>query len=301
MENKKISTLIGIIVIVVVAFVAFAGILVLEKTKIPTVVEIKKTAFQKNNTDKKVVINNVEVEGCTDSDGGKNYYVKGKTTGVSIWNDKGPFEDYCINDSRAWNLQEYSCVGTQVIGSGFTCPYGCLDGACVSLKEYSDKDFNFTIEYPANWYINVSDAAGGTRTIMFSNSKDETNPKDLYVFGMSVLSVDPQTDYNYILSRYKPIYYTEEETVIVDGIKATKLTKTTDEHLIKSLNTFKATNIYTFVLNNSLYATNPNSDTLNNNLYTFNYSLNNPYTGEIVSGDKIEIAKKIISTFKLTK
>ncbi len=66
---------------------------------------------------------------CTDSDDGKNYYVKGIThgpyvnntdscssTGVYVW------EEYC-ND-----------LGTQ-LGEYYKCPNGCVDGACVSCLE----------------------------------------------------------------------------------------------------------------------------------------------------------------------
>lgn len=48
--TKKVSTLIGIVMILSVAVIAFAGILVLEKTQIPEVVETKNTVSQNNET-----------------------------------------------------------------------------------------------------------------------------------------------------------------------------------------------------------------------------------------------------------
>lgn len=71
---------------------------------------------------------------CNDSDGGEDHYVKGTTTGTSIWGDKGPFTDSCITGPNStYDLQEWSCVdnGHSVIGTGFKCPKGCLNGACI--------------------------------------------------------------------------------------------------------------------------------------------------------------------------
>jgi len=63
---------------------------------------------------------------CTDSDGGKNYYVKGTTTNpppeyTSSWTDK------CITSVT---LQEGTC--TEDLGvHTYECPNGCLEGACI--------------------------------------------------------------------------------------------------------------------------------------------------------------------------
>src|SRR3989344_4612130 len=65
---------------------------------------------------------------CTDSDGGKNYTVKG-TTGVT-----GPVdafaEDSCSNTNT---LQERYCSGNQATTEDYSCPSGtvCSNGACI--------------------------------------------------------------------------------------------------------------------------------------------------------------------------
>jgi len=65
---------------------------------------------------------------CTDSDGGKNYTVKG-TTGVT-----GPVdafaEDSCSNTNT---LQERYCSGNQAMTEDYSCPSGtvCSNGACI--------------------------------------------------------------------------------------------------------------------------------------------------------------------------
>ncbi len=59
---------------------------------------------------------------CTDSDGGKNYYVKGTVTV-----DGTRLTDFCI-DSKT--LKEHYCMGSNARYLNYTCPYGCENGAC---------------------------------------------------------------------------------------------------------------------------------------------------------------------------
>ena len=77
-----------------------------------------------------------EVATCTDSDGGKDYYVKG----ILISELEGFLgeEDYCIDEEGFKYVSEGSRVGEwycQDINDGATtfydCPNGCKDGACV--------------------------------------------------------------------------------------------------------------------------------------------------------------------------
>ena len=61
---------------------------------------------------------------CTDSDGGKDYYVKGTTSTDSSWS-----EDRCLQYGQ---LTEIYCGDGGVMSSiTFTCPNGCEDGACL--------------------------------------------------------------------------------------------------------------------------------------------------------------------------
>ncbi|MFH0862488.1 MAG: hypothetical protein V1875_05590 [Candidatus Altiarchaeota archaeon] len=60
---------------------------------------------------------------CTDSDGGKNYYVKGTVKwGVSS------YDDVC----QEANLVEFFCQNNQPQKESYSCPLGCQDGACVN-------------------------------------------------------------------------------------------------------------------------------------------------------------------------
>jgi hypothetical protein len=69
---------------------------------------------------------------CTDSDGGKNYDVKGY---VSFPNDpsfgtNGKKYDFCLDDDK--QVKEYVCTGGEYKGDhNYECPNGCKDGACV--------------------------------------------------------------------------------------------------------------------------------------------------------------------------
>ncbi|MBU2496785.1 MAG: hypothetical protein KJ767_01870, partial [Nanoarchaeota archaeon] len=68
---------------------------------------------------------------CTDTDGGKNYDIKGKVNGTNasgVWNE---VTDYC----RTTNvLREYYCAPsislTRYTSTDYTCPLGCSDGKC---------------------------------------------------------------------------------------------------------------------------------------------------------------------------
>ena len=95
---------------------------------------------------------------CTDSDSGKDYYVKGTVTDID-----GNGTDYC---SGANDLTEYFC-GTQLQlnSETYTCPNGCQDGACVSSEipeescpEVSIIIYNYTCNitaYPKFITLNV--------------------------------------------------------------------------------------------------------------------------------------------------
>jgi hypothetical protein len=67
---------------------------------------------------------------CTDSDGGKNYYVKGSADAPT-----GRLDDACDTDGT--RLFEYYCSNGQQLQDQYSCPYGCRDGACVGLTVIS--------------------------------------------------------------------------------------------------------------------------------------------------------------------
>ena len=64
---------------------------------------------------------------CSDSDGGRDFYVKGVAT-----NEKGQkFTDYCFSRN---NLKEYYCQGNNVISKKHYCEGNCIEGICEKLE-----------------------------------------------------------------------------------------------------------------------------------------------------------------------
>ena len=67
--------------------------------------------------------------GCTDTDGGKNYNIKGTTTGPQGSNIVTK-TDSCLNNNQ---VGEWFCwpSDNHVEGTTYTCPNGCSNGACL--------------------------------------------------------------------------------------------------------------------------------------------------------------------------
>ncbi|MDP1695291.1 MAG: hypothetical protein Q8L29_00055 [archaeon] len=78
------------------------------------------------------------IPSCTDSDGGKDYYIKGTTAGL-LWATSSTVtkEDYCITEGeKAGRLAEYYCQDNLVVSDSYACPFGslCEDGACTGYE-----------------------------------------------------------------------------------------------------------------------------------------------------------------------
>jgi len=83
---------------------------------------------------------------CTDSDGGKNYYVKGYVKGYF-----GVKEDICFDENY---LNEATCDSAgNYLSVGYICPNGCYDGACINTTQ-TCTDSDVTAQYPdgRNYY-----------------------------------------------------------------------------------------------------------------------------------------------------
>ena len=62
---------------------------------------------------------------CADSDGGKNYYVKG-----TVISGTQALSDHCSSDGT---LTEKFCYDGDILWETYNCPDGCVDGACINL------------------------------------------------------------------------------------------------------------------------------------------------------------------------
>jgi hypothetical protein len=72
---------------------------------------------------------------CTDSDGGENYAVKGTAvegdrTLTDYCRDESMLIEYVCGVGEITGLPQGGCVGVNLAGCGYDCPYGCEDGAC---------------------------------------------------------------------------------------------------------------------------------------------------------------------------
>jgi hypothetical protein len=98
---------------------------------------------------------------CTDSDGGKNYFIKGYLNNQAGVN----FEDYCLDSN---SLIERHCLSDDPnsFTEQYNCSNGCSDGACLPDKKSeptSNPEFNYSSEfhsadYNQDWKIDSFEA-----------------------------------------------------------------------------------------------------------------------------------------------
>ena len=92
----------------------------------------------------------ISTAGCTDSDAGKDYYLKGSGSGWNTSNELIKFTDTCYKDisanstsscsGSACYLAENYCEGKYAKTElGIKCPNGCKDGACLSTTASETK------------------------------------------------------------------------------------------------------------------------------------------------------------------
>jgi hypothetical protein len=70
---------------------------------------------------------------CSDSDGGLDYYTKGciKVCYSDIGGTCATTCDFCISDGKGSLNERYCGSNNEAIQVVYSCPYGCLDGACI--------------------------------------------------------------------------------------------------------------------------------------------------------------------------
>ncbi|MFH1256023.1 MAG: hypothetical protein V1494_01890 [Candidatus Diapherotrites archaeon] len=104
--------------------------------------------------------NPAENSNCIDSDGGKDYYIKGVSSGTmangSVY-QSGQAYDTCIDQSR---LSEWHCDGGYLAKENYACPYGCVDGACVQNTNSTCTDSDGGKDYSTKGYINGKASTG---------------------------------------------------------------------------------------------------------------------------------------------
>jgi hypothetical protein len=123
---------------------------------------------------------------CTDSDGGKDYYVKGEV-GVPSGGGTGYMMDCCLDENfqcvpSSDILRETYCSEGRGVGESYTCPNGCSDGACLSAPTGGKPDLIVSAldtTYYENWFTfvanitNIGTATAGNFSVdFFVDGKD---------------------------------------------------------------------------------------------------------------------------------
>jgi hypothetical protein len=110
--NKKGS--IALVILGIIAVIALVGMILLFTGKIT---------------------GNAAIPPCTDSDGGLNYPVRGIVTVVGDYGVPVKFIDQCERAmsgvAKVYGLSENYCAGSKRNFAYYTCPRGCLNGACI--------------------------------------------------------------------------------------------------------------------------------------------------------------------------
>jgi len=115
---------------------------------------------------------------CSDSDGGKDYYLRGTASGMSVWDGEVNITDYCgwsSNDSSNKYVVEFYCNTEEMVASEqYFCPGGnCQNGACVVLNLTSPNSSYYDIQL-----ISASDTSATikvTNTVEGNSETKEVN------------------------------------------------------------------------------------------------------------------------------
>ena len=94
---------------------------------------------------------------CKDSDGGRNYAVKG----TMVNGTKAPQTDFCFNTK---SLNEYYCNNGAATGEMYACPNGCKDGACAPTPIVKCNDSDGGINYYVKGTISGIEGPGGNNS-----------------------------------------------------------------------------------------------------------------------------------------
>jgi len=128
---------------------------------------------------------------CLDSDGGKNYYVKGQTSVGDILG-----VDACCENNRCDNYGEHPQLGEWYCENGemeyliYECPDGCKDGAC--LREATCYDSDIENDIYVKGYVDT----GENRVFDRCGKDDGYNDENVLIQLFCNGSI-PSLDYNY--------------------------------------------------------------------------------------------------------
>jgi len=104
---------------------------------------------------------------CTETDGGRDYYVRGSIT-IPFVGGREFVEDFCTDNSVTWEesdsgkyVIEVSCNSAEL----YECPNGCVEGACIKEPPYS---YGLVTVTSPNGYEKI--IKGSTQVISWTSS-----------------------------------------------------------------------------------------------------------------------------------
>lgn len=180
MEKNNFGTIYIVAIVACVAMVGLISILVQNK---------------QNSYGQAVLPGQIIPEGnklCTDSDGGQFYLVFGNVSGIDP--NKRPFffNDTCINNV---SLTEYYCQKNNMWKSiNYSCPNGCLGGACRSIPDSCTDPDGMNVLIKGNTY--------GYQRAVFQNFSDicqnQNTVLEYYCQGTTIVGTNTACPSNYI-------------------------------------------------------------------------------------------------------
>ncbi|MGV8162105.1 MAG: hypothetical protein ACP5N2_02085 [Candidatus Nanoarchaeia archaeon] len=75
---------------------------------------------------------------CTDTDLGKNIFIKGGVFGIDANGSAFNYNDYCYIFNDNARIKEFYCQNEVFYDEGYTCEHGCQNGACLSSSNVDD-------------------------------------------------------------------------------------------------------------------------------------------------------------------
>jgi hypothetical protein len=130
---------------------------------------------------------------CSDSDNGNNIYVKGKVTLSVSGQPDVIYSDYCIYAGPI-SVMEFDCSGSNVVKTQVSCQNGCLEGACLGVKDSSSQNSEVVLKSNSSCaLIDWSNESGtGERPEHFCTRKGYS--QYVFVVGKSVKTYYESSD-----------------------------------------------------------------------------------------------------------
>jgi hypothetical protein len=146
---------------------------------------------------------------CTDSDSGKNYFVKGITSDT-FHKTESPTSDFCSGNY----LYEYYCPSSTSSWNFnyYLCPNGCENGACKQATSSATLSYALSSDTPqsANFYL---DSVSGQKNIPFTKFTVKAVGGDIKL--ASINAVTSMVDYN--KTQYGNFYLYDGDTLIASA------------------------------------------------------------------------------------